>query len=225
MIIWANQPEPKDFNQKTVESGLVSVIIPTIRTHIITLSSLIGLDGIEIIIVRDRWRNVSKARNLGALKAKGEILVFIDDDASFDPNYLFEHVAKVSDGKVLWLESPLFLFIRRNDFLRAGGFDERIRPIMAETVEFRYNLKKLGFSIIDIDSNGVIHFGGKFSKYKRFLNQWNLTYIHMKYEKNPKKLLRIFFAKNPLRTIRQIIAFYYWQIISKILPRSSLIKQ
>jgi glycosyltransferase involved in cell wall biosynthesis len=67
----------------------VSIVIPTIREKVITLESLESFKNIEIIIVKDKWKNVSKARNIGAKISSGEILVFMDDDIEFKPDFFF----------------------------------------------------------------------------------------------------------------------------------------
>jgi len=38
--------------------------------------------GIELVVSKDMgWMNASRTRNMGAAKARGEVLCFIDDDA------------------------------------------------------------------------------------------------------------------------------------------------
>jgi len=69
----------------------VSIIIPTIREKVITMESLKALNvkniDIDVIIIMDKWRNVSKARNIGAKISNGEILVFMDDDVAFNQDF------------------------------------------------------------------------------------------------------------------------------------------
>ncbi|MEM2928925.1 MAG: glycosyltransferase family A protein [Nitrososphaerota archaeon] len=115
----------------------ISVIIPTIREKIITLESLKPIKNIEIIVVKDKWRNTPKARNIGAKISKGEILVFMDDDMEFKPEFFLKNLKEVEDRKVLWLDPPFICFITRKDFFETDGFDERIKPAMAETVELK----------------------------------------------------------------------------------------
>ena len=119
----------------------VSIIIPTIREKVITMESLKALNvkniDIDVIIIMDKWRNVSKARNIGAKISNGEILVFMDDDVAFNQDFFINALKKVHDKKVLWLDPPFICFITRKDFMETNGFDERIKPTMAETVEFK----------------------------------------------------------------------------------------
>jgi GT2 family glycosyltransferase len=154
----------------------VSIVIPTIREKVITLESLESFKNIEIIIVKDKWKNVSKARNIGAKISSGEILVFMDDDIEFKPDFFFNALKEVHDKKVLWLTQPLICFITKRDFMEINGFDERIKPQMAEDVEFKKLLLKKGIEIVELDKNSVIHYGGKLTKEKYWLNQKNLIY-------------------------------------------------
>jgi glycosyltransferase involved in cell wall biosynthesis len=119
------------------ENYNISIIIPTIREKVITLESLESFKNIEVIVVKDKWKNASKARNIGAKISSGEILVFMDDDIAFNQDFFINALKKVHDKKVLWLDPPLICFITRKDFMETDGFDERIKPTMAETVEFK----------------------------------------------------------------------------------------
>lgn len=111
-----------------------------------------------------------KARNLGAKKAKGEILVFVDSDMYFDKNYVknlvlplmkediigtthdFE-VAVNTDNKWsnLWgkirvskesaKDVKIFRAIKRKDFLRLGGFDSKYGYADDQTFYYKYGMK------------------------------------------------------------------------------------
>jgi len=218
----------------------VSIIIPTIRKESPTQLCAEKL-GVETVVVHDPWRNQSRASNYGALLARGETLVFLDDDITFDPDLFWGSVSKVRDGHVVWNIQPLMVFITRKDFLRAGGFDERIRPQQANDTELWCRLQSLGVSIEEIPygteypPRGIIHHGGAKTKWKFFLDSWNLMYVHMKYNK-PKLLLRIFLTRNPVMASENTLSrlddlppfriafwfmgFYYWSILAIIRPRS-----
>jgi|SRR5579863_1955178 len=52
----------------------------------------------RFIHVRPEFASVTKARNEGLRRAQGEIIVFIDDDTSFDPDFVANHMAAHADG-------------------------------------------------------------------------------------------------------------------------------
>lgn len=52
-------------------------------------------------LLKQTHRGPGEARNLGAKKAKGEILVFVDADMTFDKDFIKELVAPIIDGKTI----------------------------------------------------------------------------------------------------------------------------
>jgi len=48
--------------------------------------------------VRPEFASVTKARNEGLRRAKGQIIIFTDDDVSFEPGFVAKHVAAHADG-------------------------------------------------------------------------------------------------------------------------------
>jgi GT2 family glycosyltransferase len=68
----------------------ISDIIPTIqRTSLLRcLKSLYKQDYDELIIVKDKSKCVANARNRGIRMAKGDILIFIDDDIIVSPDFI-----------------------------------------------------------------------------------------------------------------------------------------
>jgi len=201
----------------------ISIIIPTIREKVITLESLKHIKNIEVIIVKDKWKNASKARNIGAKISNGEILIFMDDDIAFNQDFFINALKKVHDKKVLWLDPPFICFITRKDFMETNGFDERIKPTMAETVEFKKLLLKKGIKVVELDANNIIHYGGKLTKEKYWLNQKNLIYVALKYERNLKRFIKMFITKNPIRFARMFSYLIYWLLILLFVrKRSSL---
>ncbi len=53
----------------------------------------------DVVILRQNHRGAGAARNLGAEKATGEILVFVDADMRFHPKFLEELVKPIRAGK------------------------------------------------------------------------------------------------------------------------------
>ena len=56
-------------------------------------------------IFKQEHKGPGEARNLGAKHAKGEILVFIDADMTFDPNFLHELTKPIREGKTIGTDS------------------------------------------------------------------------------------------------------------------------
>lgn len=125
----------------------------------------------KIKILKQNHQGPGKARNLGAKNAKGEILVFIDADMTFDKNYLKNlinpllknkkilgtthdyEVAKNIENKwsYLWGEIrvskeganqvKIFRAIKKKKFLELGGFDQKYGYADDQTFWFKYGLK------------------------------------------------------------------------------------
>jgi len=52
----------------------------------------------RLIHLRPDFASVTKARNEGLRRAKGEVIIFIDDDTFFEPDFVANHVAAHADG-------------------------------------------------------------------------------------------------------------------------------
>jgi glycosyltransferase involved in cell wall biosynthesis len=98
----------------------VSIIIPTYNEINVLGECLDSLSrqtykDVEVIVVDDgssdgtaeRFKVIKQdhqgagnARNLGAKKAKGEILVFVDADMTFDKNFIKKLIEPITNGKV-----------------------------------------------------------------------------------------------------------------------------
>ncbi len=74
----------------------------------------------ELTVLEQENRGAGAARNAGAAKARGEILVFIDDDMEADPRMLSEHDRSQRDGAQLVI-GHLPLHPRSPDNLLARG--------------------------------------------------------------------------------------------------------
>lgn len=53
----------------------------------------------KFILIRGNFRSASRARNLGLKKAKGEIIIFLDDDVVFGKDFIAKHVKAFADDK------------------------------------------------------------------------------------------------------------------------------
>jgi len=55
----------------------------------------------DLKLLRQEHKGPGPARNLGASKAKGEILVFVDSDMTFDRDFIKELVSPILEGKTI----------------------------------------------------------------------------------------------------------------------------
>ncbi len=55
----------------------------------------------QVLILHQKHKGPGSARNLGASKAKGEILVFVDADMTFEKNFLDELTIPIREGKTI----------------------------------------------------------------------------------------------------------------------------
>jgi len=200
----------------------VSVIIPTSPLRPIKCLETIkksSLD-IEVVIEYVKWRNISRARNKGAIKAKGSILIFVNDDIAFEESFLKEFINKIQPGTVVGLDWPLgadrwvvgwMIGIRKVDFFKIGGFLE-FMPYMCEDVEFCYRAIKKGFRIIRLPASNIQHLhtnvGTAGSLSKRLMGEWNAVYLPIVYRHRP---LTLWFRRKNLGVIAfRLLAIVYW---------------
>ena len=121
-------------------------------------------------------------RNAGAARAKGEWIVFVDDDCIAQENYLEEYAKAISEnpsicvfegrifaerarktwseccpenenGGMLWTSN---LCVKRSLFTKLGGLDERFTTSY-EDVDFAYRLKKGNHISIFVNKAAVCH--------------------------------------------------------------------
>lgn len=188
----------------------VSAIIPaynaerTISNCLGSLSNQTFRGKYEIIVVddgsKDRTRQIAqkfpkvkvleqnhagpaKARNLGAKKAKGKILIFTDSDCILDKNFISEMARPFANAEIAGvqgrykcrqreliarlihleieeryaqMEKRKYIdFIgsyaaayRKNDFLRAGGFDVSFPMASGEDTDFSFRLSAMGRKMV-----------------------------------------------------------------------------
>lgn len=85
-------------------SQKVSVIIPVTREKLARKAeeSVLAQDypGLEIVKVKAKGLNPAEARNKGARKTKGEILIFLDDDCLPQKGWVEENIKALEDDKI-----------------------------------------------------------------------------------------------------------------------------
>jgi len=104
-------------------------------------------------LVYDPWKNVSLARNVGAMVARSfgaEVLVFLDDDAVFSPEFLVRMVALVKERRPVNMPCTLCFAIRGEDFALTGGFDLRHKPMFQEDIELFIRCERAGMRILQL---------------------------------------------------------------------------
>lgn len=187
-----------------------SVIIPTLAKNPLTLKSL--PDDVEVIISDWKTDNAnifapSVARNIGAMRANGDILVFMDDDIKFSKDFFYKLISSVDNGKVAGLKSKWHdylisrvLAITKEDFFKVGGFDPLM--IFSEDVEFSYRLQQMGYELVELPVDSVMHIPHPGRDPRKFILylRTNLI-IAFKYPK--------YFKKIP----RKIFDYYYHKIM------------
>jgi glycosyltransferase involved in cell wall biosynthesis len=131
--------------------------------------------GLAVVFLQEAHAGPAAARNAGARKARGTILAFTEDDVEPEPRWL-EHAARyfqdpgtaalegetrsVASGNLRSFESPgthgflpCNLFVRRDLFLEAGGFDPeycdlRLGLYFREDADFGCRLLDRGHRVV-----------------------------------------------------------------------------
>jgi glycosyltransferase involved in cell wall biosynthesis len=129
--------------------------------------------GAPVQVLRQRSQGPAAARNLGVRHATGQVLAFCDADVFPAAGWLQAGVAALDHAEIvqgqllpdptvplgpfdrtIWVSSAAGLwetanlFVRRELFVRVGGFEEWLRPrrgkALAEDVWFGYRARRLG---------------------------------------------------------------------------------
>ncbi len=124
----------------------------------------------KVKLIRGEHRGPGFSRNFGAKKAKGEILIFVDADMIFDKDYLKYLIKPIIEKNILGTENEIqlsanyhqsvwsrcsgrgsfegsnknrkiFRAIRKEDFLRMGGFDPKYGYADDQTFFFKHGIK------------------------------------------------------------------------------------
>lgn len=74
------------------------LLIDQTRTHAPETQAFLDANRHRFTHVRPDFASVTRARNEGLRRAKGEIIIFTDDDVSFEPDFVSKHVAAHADG-------------------------------------------------------------------------------------------------------------------------------
>jgi glycosyltransferase involved in cell wall biosynthesis len=215
-----------------VKTPWCSIIIPTLSNNPPTLKSLPPPEelerlGIELIVLKDMgWRNASRTRNIGAAAARGRVFCFIDDDASLNFHKLLDMLRRVSEREngFVWHDPPHLLIVRSDIFISVGGYDERYKPTMGETIELRLRLLRLGCTQIPFSPNDIQLIHLKEHPNPRYLlNQKHLTWAYLEHRYLP--LRKLIWRKNPLEVARRVKWVLEWLLYRRYQRRSILSKR
>ncbi len=131
------------------------------------------------------WGGRSEARNLGIEKAKGEIIVFVDDDVIAPPGFLANHLVKykgndkiVVRGPIVNVKEPRIIpdfkpgaeyfssaffctcnaSTHRKTLVDIGGFDTDFKEYGFEDNEIGWRLRQAGCSYIFSNDAYIFHY-------------------------------------------------------------------
>ena len=99
---------------------------------------------VNVEVGAGEW-NLSHARNIGSLQAKGEVLLFIDADTMLQPNFLKYH--ELSDGEFYsgsWLHASGCCMVWKKDFQRVRGYNQVVGGWGTEDFNLYKRLVALG---------------------------------------------------------------------------------
>jgi len=146
-----------------------------------------------------------------AAKARGQVLCFIDDDSSLNYGRLLRLLELVrKDGNIfVWHEPPHLLIIESGLFFRIGGYDERFKPTMGETVELRLRLMSVGLKELTFKPEMVdLRHLKEHPDPRYLLNQKHLTWAYLEY--GYMSLMRLVLRKNPVEVLRRVKWVLEW---------------
>lgn len=144
--------------------------------------------GIEVRVVREEKLGLSNARNRALLEARGEYLLFMDDDETVDPAWLIayeqamlKHHPDALGGSIEvlfedgarpdWLQDELLGFLGKLDHGEARWLTERASPIFGGNFAFRRSVfERIGNFDARLGRLGAANIGGEDTEiYRRLL--------------------------------------------------------
>lgn len=220
--------------------GKISIVIPTRnpKNNFITLKYLEKLktslkDSLEVIIRRDK--GVSKARNAGAMEAKGDIICFLEDDISFNEQELLSLLESYEDGTAITADffipdRPMIgrvTIISRKDFMLVGGFNEGIR-FGGEGADFILRCMQNGIKWKSVKIN-LEHLSRPYNLRIEMIRAFYETAVLLKwkfeYMPTASKLIKFWIKSHKFPSLANFIlflsrlaSFYYHALIRIFLP-------
>lgn len=169
----------------------VAVVIPTLAGDPLTLDSI--PEGVETVVVSEG--NRAEARNIGAARTTGDILVFCDDDIAFEESFFWKTVGDCDQGTLTGLVDfdfglllTRYLVVRRSDFERLGGFDQRLNHM--EDTEFCLRAVSADIAIETIPRDAVSHEDHESVGQGRLATLRAVGYLCLRYPRWSPRLLK-----------------------------------
>jgi GT2 family glycosyltransferase len=124
----------------------------------------------------------------------------------------------------VWYDPPHLLIVRSDIFISVGGYDERYKPTMGETIELRLRLLRRGYTQIPFSPNDIQLIHLKEHPNPRYLlNQKHLTWAYLEHRYLP--LRKLIWRKNPLEVARRVKWVLEWFLYRRYQRRSILSKR
>jgi GT2 family glycosyltransferase len=176
-------------------------------------------------------RGPAANRNLGAKAAKGQWLVFLDDDCIPDANLIRSYIDAIKDNSAVYVlegrivadrekrhpleECPINseggnlwscnFAIRRNSFLEIGGFDESFPHPAGEDWELAYRIRRARLQLVFVHEAFVVHCWRRLSMKAYLLQQRRLLEANIiMIRKHPE--LRDFFSL--FQAAKDVLRYY-----------------
>ncbi|MFH1971303.1 MAG: glycosyltransferase family 2 protein [Patescibacteria group bacterium] len=89
----------KSLIKQSFENFEVIIVDDGSTDKTLNIVNKINLKGLKLSIIEQNHQGTGTARNLGAKKARGEILVFVDADMTFDKYFLEKLIEPIVEGK------------------------------------------------------------------------------------------------------------------------------
>jgi GT2 family glycosyltransferase len=181
----------------------------------------------EAIFVRTS--GIGLARSMGALAAKGDLIVMLDSDLHVKPE-LWAWLLTLKHGTFAMVKNPehqsyssRVFAMHKDDYVKTGGFDHSLKYLW-EDGEFALRASNLGFKIVPVPSNLYQHIAHqpRFQK-KQFFVQFNWEYARLIVKFNRRiypRPARWFFDQTSLKkrqfnlqhVMVRMVGFFFWNL-------------
>ncbi|MFQ5738305.1 MAG: glycosyltransferase family 2 protein [Acidobacteriota bacterium] len=163
--------------------NLEIIVVDQARTHTPATQAFLEENAHRIRRVCSSVANLPLARNLGVAHSTGEIVIFVDDDVSFGPEFVANHVAYYREEAGIAgvaghsnIDPPFKPFrpagsyaptaygcnmsFRRGVILEVGGFDPRFSGnALGEENDFVYRMRRRGYRLAN-GGRALLHHHG-----------------------------------------------------------------